>query len=291
MRRLLAGLAVAAALGAGEIPQAWRYNAHNCYPEKGQHWDRLDRARQAGLRAVEIDVTWSEQRGRGVISHHKELAGGEPTLEEYFFRPLLPELRRLPAGKPDWLLLIDFKSDDARLVAEVYRLLRRHRKLLTTAGEDLRYGPLTVLLTGDNAAIAAFARLHPPGERYLAIGNREPLGREYRENVAEYFPEAATGFYRVFNFEWKHVEQVYRREEPLSGAERERLEALARAAHEKGYWLRTWTLNGSHFGGQEWVRERWETARLAGVEMIATDEYELVGKLRESATPGRNTGP
>lgn len=261
------------------FPALWLYNAHNCYPEKGQYWDRLERARRAGLRAVEIDLTWSPERRRTVISHDKTPSGGEPTLEEYFWKPVEAELRRLPRGRPGWLLLIDFKVDHPGVVEEVYRGLERRQRLLTRFGEKVDYGPLTVLLTGDNAAIAAFEKRNRGHGSYLAMGNREPAGREYEDNVAAYFPAEATPFYRVFNFEWAHIEPSpgARRTEPLSEAALARLGKLAELAHQKGYWLRTWTLNASTFGGREGLRERWQAAREAGVEMIATDEYELAG--------------
>jgi glycerophosphoryl diester phosphodiesterase len=270
------------ALLLAAFPALWLFNAHNCYPENGQHWDRLDRARQAGLRAIEIDVAWSEGRRRAVISHDQDLTGQEPTLEEYFWKPLLPELQRLPRGQPGWLLLVDFKESRPELVREIFRDLDRRKRLLTRFSDRVEYGPLTVLLTGDNAAIAAFERMSPRGRPYLAMGNREPPGREYRDDVAGYFPQPATPFYRVFNFEWAHIEpdRAARRTGPLTPAARDRLRALAETARRQGYWLRTWTLNASTFGGQEALLERWRAAREAGVEMIATDEYELAGRLR-----------
>jgi hypothetical protein len=265
------------------FPGPWLYNAHNCYPENGQYSDRLERARRAGLRAVEIDVTWSEERRRTVISHQKMPTGGEPTLKEYFWKPVEPELRRLPRGRPGWLLLIDFKIDHPAVIEEIYQDLKLRRRLLTRFGDQVDYGPLTVMLTGDNAAIAAFEKRNRGSGPYLAMGNREPAGRQYQDNVAAYFDADATPFYRVFNFEWVHLEpdREARRSGPMPEAARARLRALAELAHQKGYWLRTWTLNESTFGGRQGLLERWRAAREAGVEMIATDEYELAGSAQE----------
>jgi glycerophosphoryl diester phosphodiesterase len=264
------------------FPAPWRYNAHNCYPEKGQHWERLDRARQAGLRAVEIDVAWSEEQRRTVISHEKEPSGGEPSLEQYFWKPLGPALRKLPRGRPEWLLLIDFKTDDLRVVEQVYRELEQRQALLSRFGKAIEYGPLTVLLTGDRGAVAAFERRNRGNGPYLAMGDEEPPGREYRESIADYLPAAATAFYRVFNFDWKHVEpdREARKQGPLPKAALARLKTLVDLAHQRGYWLRAWTLNGPTFGGREGLLERWRAAREAGVEMVATDEYELAGTFR-----------
>lgn len=256
----------------------------------------MERARKAGLSAFELDLAWSEALGRTVISHETKLDGSEPTFEEYFFAPLLPELRRSPPGEPGILLLLDFKKDHPGPVKEVHELLNRHRDLLTTPGKrgddpiqtPLRFQPLTVILTGDNAAIAQFEKLTPQGEPYLAMGNREPVERKFQESVAAYFPEPATAFYRVFNFEWKHIERDRNSEAgAFTVAERTRLDALVKTAHAKGYWVRTWTLNATslawgsnqNFGSRQALLERWRAALESGVDMIATDEYELAGEL------------
>ena len=287
-------------MAAAGFPRPWFLNAHNCYPDRGRGADRLERARRAGLSAFEIDLVWSEPRGRTVVSHSTKLEGNEPIPEDYFFAPMLPELRRMPRGRPGILLFIDFKNSHPGPVNETRALLNRHRDLLTTFGQrgdpraetPPRFGPLTVLLTGDNAAIAQFEKLTPPGEPYLAMANREPPDRKFQENVADYFLDPATPFYRVFNFEWKHIERDKNRDAgPFTAAESARLAALVKLAHDKGYWVRTWTLNATNddwgsdqcFGSKPALLERWRAALEAGLDMIATDEYELAGEF----LPGR----
>ena len=141
---LSTALGLSTALAAADYPREWFLNAHNCYPEHGRGADRLERARRAGLRAIEIDLGWSEARNRTVITHDpKKLDGDEPTLEDYFLAPMLPELR---AGGAPVLLLLDFKNDHPGPVNEVHALLGRYRELLTTFGEEVSWKPLTVLL-------------------------------------------------------------------------------------------------------------------------------------------------
>ena len=65
-----------------------------------------------------------------------------------------------------------------------------------------------------------------------------------------------------------------------------RLRALVRKSHEAGLWIRFYTLNGYpagegrgwsdgyNFGSLEAVSLRWRAARSAGVDFIATDQYE-----------------
>ncbi len=287
--KLLFALLGASCLLAEDFPRQWFFNAHNCYPDRGRGADRLGRARRAGLSAIEIDLAWSQTRGRPVISHENKLTGSEPTPEEYFFAPMLPELRQMPMGRPGVLLFLDFKSDHPGLVQQTYELLLRHRDLLTTfSARGIEYRPLTVMLTGDNAAIAQFERLTPPGEPFLAMANREPPDRKFREDLSRYFPEPATPFYRVFNFEWKHIERDPNNQAgAFTSAERARLRALVEMAHAKGYWVRTWTLNATsqawgtsqNFGSQEALLERWRAAQEAGAEMVATDEFEMARRL------------
>jgi hypothetical protein len=65
-----------------------------------------------------------------------------------------------------------------------------------------------------------------------------------------------------------------------------RLRALVDHAHRMGYWIRFYTLdgfgagedkgwgNGYNFGSREAVRVRWKAAIAAGVNLIASDQYE-----------------
>lgn len=158
IRALLCGLVLAGASFPADYPRTWFLNAHNCYPEHGRGADRLERARRAGLASFEIDLGWSPARQRTVITHDpKKLDGDEPTLEDYFFAPMLPELERSGVRV---LLLLDFKTDHPSPVKDVHRwLLSRRRDLLTTFDATVEWRPLTVLLTGNARAIEAFEKL------------------------------------------------------------------------------------------------------------------------------------
>lgn len=299
MRLLLIALFYAelcvGSLLAADYPKQWFLNAHNCYPAEGRGADRLDRSRRAGISAIEIDLAWSEARKRAVITHTVKLTGNEPLIDDYFLRPMLPELRRMPAGKPGILLIFDFKDHQAGTVQEVYDLLHRLRSLVTACGRrgeppesaPLGWQPLTVVLSGDPEAIAAYEKLTPDSEPYLAMGNREPPENKFRENVADYFPEPATAFYRVFNFNWGHIEGGRNDQAgEFTAAKRARLEELVRVGHAKGYWLRAWTLNAAslawdakdNFGTSEALLGRWRAAWAVGLENVATDEYEMAGE-------------
>jgi len=65
-----------------------------------------------------------------------------------------------------------------------------------------------------------------------------------------------------------------------------RLQALVQHAHRLGYWIRFYTLDGFaadadrgwgsayNFGSLERARQRWRAAMRAGVDLIASDQYE-----------------
>ena len=66
--------------------------------------------------------------------------------------------------------------------------------------------------------------------------------------------------------------------------------AIVKLAREKGYWTRAWMLNatttmwgaGRNFGSREALLERWRAALTAGLDCIATDEYDLAGRFMAS---------
>jgi predicted Zn-dependent protease len=75
-----------------------------------------------------------------------------------------------------------------------------------------------------------------------------------------------------------------------------RLTKLVQYAHARNLWIRFYTLDGAtkaelscngwfssyNFGSREAVHKRWEAAAKAGVDYIATDQYEDLGKLLKS---------
>src|SRR5262245_55844883 len=83
------------AIGHGSL-----LHAHNCYPERGQWGDRIERALSTGPSpiAIEQDVMWvapaAGRPGRSVVAHDTPPVGDEPTLEQYFFERVRPIVER-----------------------------------------------------------------------------------------------------------------------------------------------------------------------------------------------------
>ena len=106
---------------------------------------------------------------------------------------------------------------------------------------------------------------------------------------AELLPDRPTNYRRWWNNSWFAVEEGgQRRANAWTSADDARLRALVDHAHSLGYWIRFYTLDGFetaaghengwlagyNFGSLPDVKVRWNAAINAGVNLIATDQYE-----------------
>lgn len=262
-----------------------------------------------------------ERRGQPVVSHDTDLSGSEPPLEQHFFARLQPLMEHaLADNQPErWPLVIlhlDFKSNEPELHRAVWNLLVRHRGWLTTAERvangsrvmPLSPGPLLVLTENGEGQEAAFSTRVPAGERLLIFGTTpghglalpdDPEARAERlatAPAASLMSWPATNYRRWTNFAWNVVERGGQaRAGDWTPAEAARLRAIVQRAHDQGLWIRFYTLNGHdatanrgwttsyNFGSAAAVRPRWQAAIDAGVDFVATDQYEQFAAL----LPGR----
>jgi len=250
--------------------------------------------------------------GRSVVSHDTELTGTEPTLDEHFFSRVRPLMERALAEnrRDQWPLLVlhlDFKSNEPAHHQAVWDLLIRHRSWLTTAERvadparvmPFQTGPLLVLTENGAGQEAAFATRVPVGERLLIFGttpspelprSEDPAIRAEiaaTASPAALIPWPATNYRRWTNFAWNVVERGGQaRAAEWTAEDALRLTAIVRRAHDQGLWVRFYTLNGHadadnrgwtsgyNFGAAEAVQARWQAAIRAGVDLVATDQYE-----------------
>jgi hypothetical protein len=280
-------------------------DAHNAYVENGKWSDRLDRALATGLPiATEQDLVWipasSTAPGRSVVSHGPPVSGSEPTLEEYFFTRIAPLVENaLQENRRDlWPVItlnLDFKTDEPEHHEAVWDVLGRYEKWLvtaqrTTAGEiaPLRSAPLLVLTGEADSQEQSFHEMVPIGGtlRLFGAAHARPGG----------LPGARTNYRRWANYPWSAVELEG---QPAGGQwtadDERRLHRLVDAAHAAGLWIRFYTLNGHdpadtsmgwtpsyNFGALDAVRTRWAAAVSAGVDFVATDQYEAFATARQS---------
>lgn len=293
-------------------------DAHNCYPYDGRFADRIDRALRTGFPvAIEQDIAWANDRP--VVTHKAETDGSEPTLERYFFERVRPIVERAlkENNQSSWPLIVvhfDFKDNREPLLRAVLALLERYGDWISTAVKDadpakiepLKTKPLLVLTEEPDIQQRVFFEELPVGAPLRIFGSAHtnlPQGKDKRESehlLAATAPEQlmnkpATNYRRWWNLSWHTVEEGGQRQAgKWTGKDAERLNALVDHAHRLGYWIRFYTLDGFNategknngwfesynFGSPAAVQVRWKAADKAGVDLVATDEYQELANWR-----------
>jgi hypothetical protein len=280
-------------------------HAHNCYPYNGEHADRIDRALLAATPVViEQDLIWHE--GRSLVGHNCPCSGEEPSLEGHFFERVKPMIEDAlanpePAKWPLVILHLDFKTEEPEHLASVAALLEKYDGWLTSVPrtatpnmqEALAYGPVMVVTEGSPARQKAFHDDVPEGGKLRIFGGLLPTEASMTPAST---PEAmiaagSSNYRRWWNLSWHAVEDGG---QPKAGdwtaEEDARLRALVNHGHELGVFVRFYCLNGHpaddpngwspgyNVGSLEAVQQRWRAAKAAGVDWLATDQYEQLAQ-------------
>jgi hypothetical protein len=264
--------------------------------------------------AIEQDLWWFVDPrsgvGRSVVSHGGGDAALAPSFEEYFFAKVAPIMTRAlkENRRDDWPLItlnLDFKTNEPEHHAAVWALLGKYDAWLTTAERTastgtlapLQVGPMLVLTGSNDVQQISFHDRVPAGQRLRLFGAvAQPAvpgadRAEQAKNVVAMPPEtlipAASNYRRWVNFPWGVVETGGQNAAAdWTAADADRLRALVARAHAMNLWIRFYTLNGHapeagqgwtasyNFGSVERAQERWRAAIAAGVDFIATDQYE-----------------
>jgi hypothetical protein len=254
-------------------------------------------------------------KGRVVVTHRAEADGSEPTLRQYFFERVRPIVEKALASRDrsQWPLIIlhfDFKSVSPPLLHAVWDLLGEYEGWIVTAPKTtnprelggLERKPILVVTEDSDSQEEVFFNQVPVGAKLRLFGSahsaKVPGGSdEERAHFAATTPaeklltERPTNYRRWWNNSWYAVEDGG---EPRAGewtaADAKRLRTLVERAHTLGYWIRFYTLDGFpedddhgwskgyNFGSIEAARVRWRAAIGAGVDFIATDQYEDLAK-------------
>ena len=312
-------LAVSCAFGQLDL-HTQLLDAHNCYPTEGRWADRIDRALSTGFPvAIEQDLAWSQ--GRVVVSHEARTNGSEPTLRAYFFEHVRPIVEKaLKENRRDtWPLIVvhfDFKDNQEPLLHAVWDLLGEYQDWITTAPKTadpeklmpFDVQPLLVLTEDPDAQQRVFFDELPVGSRLRLFGSAHTTAVNEKDAAkrnhllvtlppAQLLSAPPTNYRRWWNNSWYEVEEGGQpRAGEWTAADAERLHALVTYAHQLGYWIRFYTLDGFtpegdkgwgasyNFGSAQAAHSRWKAALDAGVNVIATDQYEeLRAFLRQNA--------
>jgi hypothetical protein len=292
-------------------------DAHNCYPYFEWWGDRIDRALSSGTPlAIEQDLYWftdpKSGQARSVLAHGPAVSGNEPGMREYFFERVRSTVEKAlrERNQGDWPLItlnLDLKSEEPAHLAAIWDLLAEYQDWISTATRSAdiqKMAPLDVkpilVFTGESdAQKASFYDQRPVGSKLLVFGAvrtnmKEPLAKP---EVLE--PTAADNYHRWWNNPWGVVEAGGPSKAGLWTPEKnERLKELVSYAHKQALWIRFYTLDGAtsadlschgwfrsyNFGSRHAVQTRWQAAIDAGVDYLATDQYEDFAGLLGSRT-------
>src|SRR5690242_10567851 len=210
-------------------------------------------------------------------------------------------------------LNLDLKSNEPEHHASIWKTLGEYESWLTTAPKSddpanpdkvmpLDVKPVLVLTGSAPSQEADYSTSQPAGTRLRMFGAVEvqpppELGRgqELVNKLVDLSPDIVvphgiTNYRRWANYPWAVVERGGQRNAgDWTAADRARLKALVDRAHSLGLWIRFYTLDGFapaddkgwtasyNFGSETAARARWEAAIDAGVDFVATDQYELFG--------------
>lgn len=286
-------------------------DAHNCYPYYEWWFDRIDRALSAGAPlAIEQDLLWAKDPHTGkmasVLSHGGPPTGAEPGMREYFFeriRPIVEKALR-EGNRGDWPLVtlnLDLKSEEPEHLEAIWALLSEYEDWLTTATrteslekmEPLQLRPVLVLTGESDEQKRAFYDQVRVGDRLLVFGATKTNTTDVSAPPEVLAPNAADNYHRWWNNAWRVVEPEGQAKAGTWTAEKEsRLKQLVSYAHKQNLWIRFYTLDGAtkaelssfgwfssyNFGSKEAAQLRWAAAAKAGVDYIASDQYEDLGK-------------
>jgi len=255
-------------------------------------------------------------KGRPVVTHDAKTTGTEPALRDYFFERVRPIVEKALADndRARWPIIVvhfDFKSVQPELLHAVWDLLGEYQGWITTAAQtaDPRQlaafepKPLLVLTEDADAQEVVFFNQVPVGARLRLFdsahtkaipANPKPEHDRLLATLPpeELLPAPPTNYRRWWNNSWWVVEQGGQHNAgDWTPQDDRRLRALVDYAHKLGYWIRFYTLdgfgegedkgwgNGYNFGTREAATVRWKAALAAGVNLVATDQYEDLARL------------
>lgn len=299
--------AVAAAHNAAMPGSRTVMDAHNCYPYDGWWNNRIDRALSAGTPvAIEQDLAWYTDPKTGkswnIVAHGEPFTGHEPTLKHYFFDRVQPIVEKAlrDGNHGNWPLItlnLDFKDNNPQHIEAVWKVLEQYQGWLTTArksADPSDVTPLTVrpilVLTGEqDAQQKIFYDKVPVGGKLLVFGSVHSHDANPMAPPSVIDPAPAGNYRRWWNNPWRVVEKGGQNfAGPWTSADDARLRALVNHAHKNHLWIRFYTLDGEtvpqescggwfhgyNFGSLAAAKLRWRAAQQAGVDYIASDQYE-----------------
>lgn len=259
----------------------------------------------------------STGKGRAVLSHSSRANASDPELRTYFFETVRPMVEKaLASGDsshwPFIILHFDFKDVQPPLLRAVWDIAGRYQDWISTAVKSpdrheltpLSRKPILVITEDSDAQEKVFYDEVPTGALLRIFGSAhtnlpETMNKKQLVHLAatlapeELLTDAPTTYRRWWNNSWYEVEEGGQlKAGDWTSADMARLRSLVGRAHSLGYWIRFYTLDGFasdegktkgwfedyNFGSLQAARIRWRAAMDAGVNFIATDQYEALAE-------------
>lgn len=250
--------------GAEPHPLA-QAHSHNDYHRNRPLLDALDN----GFCNVEADVFLVDNQL--LVGHSVDELQRDRTLERLYLEPLRDRVRahqgKVFSTGPEFVLLIDIKSEGETTFAAIHATLARYAEILTWFdGKDLHPGAVRVIVSG-NRPQPAIERARPS---YAGMDGRITDLSTGASQVmpATLMPMISDNFGSLLTWRGKG---------PMPDAERVQLVAWVRQAHEAKRRIRFWNTPE-----QESV---WRELQAAGVDLINTDDLPRLRRFLLAPAP------
>ena len=220
-------------------------HAHNDY----MHARPLLDALKNGFCSVEADIHLVN--GKLLVAHDADKVDPGRTLEELYLKPLRDRATRKALRGP-FSLMIDIKTEAEPTYGALRDLLKEYATVLTAfTSNSVTTNAITIIISG-NRPISTISN---EPVRFAAVDGRLPdLQTNPPRSLVPWISDNWT----------KHF--TWRGEGAFPDAERKKLEAFVKQAHEQGRKIRFWAAPDERRG--------WAVLRRAGVDLINTDNLE-----------------
>jgi hypothetical protein len=244
-----------------------RAHAHNDYEHERPLLDALS----YGFTSVEADV-WLVD-GELMVAHDSWDIRPGRTLQALYLDPLLARVRAnggqvYRGHRLSLQLLIDIKNTGEATYLALSRVLRQYRSLFSSAaGDRVRTGPVTAVISGDRAARAP---MEAERVRYAFYDGRlDDLAGQ----------TAPASFMPLISGNWTES-FTWLGSGPMPAAERDQLRRLVATAHARGQRVRFWATPDAPGRERDAV---WRELLAAGADHLNTDDLAGLAAFLRSA--------
>lgn len=230
-------------------------HAHNDYEHERPLYDSLEH----GFNSVEADVFLID--GDLYVAHNRHDIKPERTLRSLYLEPLRKCVKQndghVYSKGPQFILLIDIKTDALETYKTLNRMLAEYRDIFTSFGPGGR---------SDKAVLAIISGNRPrefmetQKLRYAGYDGR--LSDLQSESSADFIPMISDRW--SSHFKWNGTGE-------MPAGEYERLREIVQKAREKGRLVRFWATPDNPSPARDAL---WRELLSSGVDLINTDDLE-----------------